>query len=292
MCRRAPGPAVPGHQLQDLALGDMAGRQLRAQISEHAYRNADIALNDLHNCFVALVLRVELERWDAQTFGVDLGRIRSVGARDATADIGVMADRGREREPLATTEHRLEHEDVGQMHTAFERVVQHEHVTRPDVARKARQHRCQRGRYGPEVTGQGQTLRHQPAVPIRHRRREIHVVPEHARISRAHNGQRHLVGDRQDRVLEQLELDRIGHPTPPPHAISRRAKTRGRAPSRHRFRAAGRHAGKRRPPRDSAGADGSPKADQSGSGSRRSGRNAAAFGGGRGRGPKDKSARL
>ena len=119
---------------------------------------------------------VELERRDAQAFLVDLGRVRGVRARDAAADVGVVADRRGEGEPLAVDEDRLEDEDVGQVHAAFERVVHDEDVARPDVVPEAAQHRRQRGRDRAEVAGQGQALRDQPAVGVAERRRVVHVV--------------------------------------------------------------------------------------------------------------------
>src|SRR5439155_13320283 len=60
-----------------------------------------------------------------------------------------------------------------------------------------------------EMAGQGQPLRDERAVAVEQRRRIIHVVLQHARIGRAEDGQRHLVGDPEQRVLEQFELDRI-----------------------------------------------------------------------------------
>ena len=57
---------------------------------------------------------------------------------------------------------------------------------------------------------QRQALGDELAVGVAERGRVVHVVLEHARIGRAEDGQRHLVGDREDRVPEQLEDDRIG----------------------------------------------------------------------------------
>src|SRR5262249_31088514 len=65
------------------------------------------------------------------------------------------------------------------------------------------------GRHRAEMPGQGQALRHQLAVRVGKGGGIIHVVLEHARVGGAENRQRHLVGDREDRVLEQLEGDRV-----------------------------------------------------------------------------------
>ena len=65
------------------------------------HRQAHVLLDEGHQRLVALARLVELERRDAQAFGVDLGRIGRVRPGDAPADIGVMTDRAGEREPLA-----------------------------------------------------------------------------------------------------------------------------------------------------------------------------------------------
>ena len=64
---------------------------------------------------------VELHRRDAQALGVDLGGVGGIRAGDAAADVGVVADRAGEREPLALVIERLHDEDVGQVHAAVER---------------------------------------------------------------------------------------------------------------------------------------------------------------------------
>ena len=56
---------------------------------------------------------------------------------------------------------------------------------------------------------QREPLRDEPTLGIGEPGRVIRVVLEHARIGRAEHGQRHLVGDPEQRILEQLEFDRI-----------------------------------------------------------------------------------
>ena len=98
-------PGLPGAVLADelgeLPLGDVAGRELRAQVAEHLHRQAHVLLDERHQRLVELARLVELERRDAQAFGVDLGRIGGVRPGDAPADVGVVAHRAGEREPLA-----------------------------------------------------------------------------------------------------------------------------------------------------------------------------------------------
>src|SRR5258708_21280550 len=59
------------------------------------------------------------------------------------------------------------------------------------------------------MSRQCQALRGELAVGVGKPGRVVHVVLEHARIGGAEHGQRHLVGDRKNRVLEQLERNRI-----------------------------------------------------------------------------------
>ena len=210
--------AVAGDKLGELALGDVAGGELSAQIAEQLDRQADVLLDQREQGLVAHTLGIELERRDAQAFLVDLGRVRGVGPCDPAADVGVVADRGGEREPPAVVVERLEQEDVGQVHAALEGVVHDEDVARPDVLPELRDHRSERGRDRAEMARQRQALRHELAVRVAERRRVVHVVLEHARVGRAEHGERHLVGDREDRVAEQLEGDRVvarGHGAPP-----------------------------------------------------------------------------
>ena len=199
-------------QLDDGLLGDMARRELRPQIAEHLNRHAHVLLDQRKQGLVAPAALVEFERRDAEPFLIDLGRVRGVGARHAAADIGLVAHRAGPRDRgvvRAGLEDRFEDEYVRQMHAALERIVQDEHVAGINLPRECRLHRGDRGRHRAQMPGQGQPLRDQHAVAVEQRRRIIHVVLEDARIGRAKHGQRHLVGDPEQRVFEQFELDRV-----------------------------------------------------------------------------------
>ena len=202
------GPVL-GDQLGELLFGDVAGGELGAQVAEHLHRQAHVLLDEGHDRVVELARVVEFQRRDAQALGVDLGGVRRVRAGDPAADIGVVADGRGEGQALAVVIERLEDEDVGQVHAAVERVVHDEDVARIHVVAVVAHDRFQRGRHRAEMARQSEALRHQLAVGIGEARRVIHVVLQHARIGRAEDGERHLVGDREDRVLEQLEGDRI-----------------------------------------------------------------------------------
>ena len=214
--------AVLLDQLDELALRDVAGRELGAEVAEELDRQAHVLLQDREEGLVALTLVVEAERRDAHALLVDLGRIGGVGARHPAADIGVVADRGCEGQTLAPVEDRLEDEDVRQVHAAVERVVHHVDVAGMDVVAIVAQHRFDGGRHGAEMARQGEALRDQAPVAVGERRGEIHVVAQDARIGGAADGERHLVRDGEDGVPEELEAEGIG----PARALRRLGRAR------------------------------------------------------------------
>ena len=200
----------------------MAGRELGAQVAEELDRQADVLLEERHDGLVDLAGLVELHRRDAQTLGVDLRRVRGVRPGDAAADVDVVTDRAGEGQPFALMIERLDDEDVGQVHAAVERIVHDEDVAGDHVVLEMAHDRFHRGRHRTQVSRQGQPLRRELAVGIGKAGRVVHVVLEHARIGRPEHGERHLVGDREDGVLEQFQRNRIvflGH-----GSISRSAK--------------------------------------------------------------------
>ena len=201
--------AVLAHELGELPLGDVAGRELRAQVAEHLHREADVLLDEAHQRLVDLARLVELERRDAQALGVDLGGIGRVRPGDPPADVGVVAHRAGEREPLALVIERLEDEDVGQVHAAVERVVHDEDVARRHVVAVVAHDRFHRRGHRTEVPGEREALCHELALGVGEAGRVVHVVLQHARVGRAEDRERHLVGDREHGVLEELEGDRI-----------------------------------------------------------------------------------
>src|SRR5262249_53032994 len=160
---------------------------------------------------VRLALVVHLHGRDAQALLVDLGRIGGVRAGHAASHVGLVADGRREGEALALEEDRLQHEDVGDVHAAFERIVEAVDVARLHAVAVA----CDRGGQGVgergEVCGERQPLSDRAATAVAERGGVIHVVAQDPGVRRAQDGQRHLVGDRQQRVAEQLERDRISH---------------------------------------------------------------------------------
>ena len=201
--------AVAGDLGADLALGDLAGRELGAQIAEHLDGDAYVALDQAPQGLVALPAVEQLHRRDPQPLLVDLGRVRRVRAGDPAPDVSLVRGAARERDALAVHEHRLEHEDVGQVHPALEGVVQGVDVALAHVVVVAVEDRGKGGPHRAEVHRQGEALGDDAAPGVGDRGREVHVVAQHPGIGGAAYGHRHLVGGGEQGVLEELEVDRI-----------------------------------------------------------------------------------
>ena len=203
--------AVAGDLDADLALGNRARRKLGAQVAEHLDGDADVALDETPEGLVALTAVEQSHRRNSQPFLIDFGRVRRVRTRDPAADVGLVRGAARERDALAVHEHRLEHEDVGQVHSALERIVQDEHVAFAHVVVVVREHRGERGRDRAEMHRQREGPLCDHVSPcVGHGGGKVHVVPQHTGVGGAAHGHRHLVRGREQGVLEQLEIDRVG----------------------------------------------------------------------------------
>ena len=120
---------VAAHQRTQFARPHLACGVLGAQIAEHDLRHADIEPDDGRKRFVHLAGTVQLERGDTQAFLVDLRAVGCVGAGDAAAHIGVVADHHRPGQQFALLEDGVEHEDVRQVHAARIWVIHHHRIT-------------------------------------------------------------------------------------------------------------------------------------------------------------------
>ena len=123
------GRTVAAHQRTQFARPHLACGVLGAQIAEHDLRHADIEPDDGRERFVHLASMVQLERGDTQAFLVNLRAVGGVGAGDAAAHIGVVADHHRPGQQFALLEDGVEHEDVRQVHAARIRVIHHHRIT-------------------------------------------------------------------------------------------------------------------------------------------------------------------
>ena len=173
----------------------MAGRKLGSEIAEHHDRHAHVLLDEGHDGLVEAAGLIELHRRDAQPFGIDLGRVRGVRARNASADVGVMADGAGEGEPLALVIKRFEYEDVGKVHAPVEGIVHDENVAGRHVVPEMAHDRFERRRRRAEVAWKRQPLRGETAIAVSEARRVVHVVLQNGGVRRPEDRQRHLVGN-------------------------------------------------------------------------------------------------
>ena len=127
---------------------------------------------------------VHLHGRDAESFLVDLRGVRRVRAGHAATHVGLVADGRREGDTLALEEDGLQHEDVGDVHTALERIVRAIDVAGLHAVTVPRDRRRQRIGKRREMRGKREPLRHRPARAVAERRRVVHVVAQDAGVRR------------------------------------------------------------------------------------------------------------
>ena len=136
---------------------------------------------------------------------MDRGRTR----RDA-ADVAMMRHRAGPAFDDAFVEDRLDDVEVGQMLAARAvRVVIEEDIARLRSRRVVGHQDAHPVRERTELHRQRQALRDELPAPVAECGGIIHGVAHYRRIGAAHHDQRHLVGGRRERVLDDLEGDRI-----------------------------------------------------------------------------------
>lgn len=127
----------------------MASGHLGSQVAQDLDGHAHVLFNQPDERLIDFAPFIELEGRDSQAFLVDLSGIAGAGSRNAAADIRVMRDGDGKAYQLFLVEDWLNDEDVGQVHSAFVRVVQYESVTRVDLS-------------PPALQDGGQTVGHRP----------------------------------------------------------------------------------------------------------------------------------
>ena len=155
---------MPGDQVEELRLRDMAGRQLRPQVTKVHGRRAHVLFDDAEQRLVRFAAVIEAACWDAQPFLVDLRRIGCVGARHPPACIDMVADDGGKGDVHALMKDRLEDKQVRQVHAALIGIVQAVDIALADAVAIAVDHRAQRAGDRAQVPRQRQPLRHQPPI--------------------------------------------------------------------------------------------------------------------------------
>ena len=207
-----PLPAVALEEREVAALAREARGDLGAHVTQDLPRHPHVLVDEVEHRLGRLAPIVEADRRDAQPLLEDLGRVAAISARRLAADVQLVADARRPADQLGADVDRLQDVEVGQVRPALERVVQDERVAGPDLPRELRLHGGHRVGHGPEVERQRQPLGDEPALGVAEGARHVHRVLEIVRVGGAHERDGHLVDDRVQRVLDQLERDGIrGH---------------------------------------------------------------------------------
>ena len=148
---------------------------------------------------------------DQHAFLVDRGAVGRHRARRDAADVGVMAARGgEEQQPPVGAEHRHDHRDVGQMGAAVVGVVQRVDVARPQAVAAQAQDRAHALAHRAQMHRHVRRIGDQHAVRIEHGAGEVQALLHVDRVGGVLQRHAHLLGDRHEQVVEDLEHDRIG----------------------------------------------------------------------------------
>ena len=132
-------------------------------------------------------------------------------ARRRAADVGVMPTRRRVEENFlaGVVEYRRHHRDIGQMRAAIVGRVQREHVARMDVALVQPDHGLDRAVHGAQMHRHVRGVGDQRAGAVEDRAGEVQPLLDVHRRRRVLQRHPHLLGDRHEEVVEDLQHDRI-----------------------------------------------------------------------------------
>ena len=123
--------------------------------------------------------------------------------RAATKNVGRLA--------RLSEEHRHDHRHVRQMRAAVVRRVQHEHVARPHRARRGgRMISCTDSPIEPRCTGMCGAFAIRLPCGVEQRAGEVEALLDVDRRRGVRERHAHLLGDRHEQVVEDLEQHRIG----------------------------------------------------------------------------------
>ncbi len=199
-----------------LQLGDalLVGRDLRFQIVDvlHriAYRIPGLRQQRLQLPLAECPAIDQLEVVDIDALFLDVGRDRRHRPRRDTADIGMMsAASDPENDPaLGLVEHRGADGDVGQMRPAIVGRVDRIDVAGPDI-RILGQDRLDRFVHRPEMHGHVGRIGHQRTGGVENRAGEVEPFLDIDRVGGVLQRHAHLLGDRHEQVVEDLQHHRI-----------------------------------------------------------------------------------
>ncbi|MCY1498485.1 hypothetical protein D9M68_324710 [compost metagenome] len=143
--------AVLVEQVQQVALADLAGAVLGVEIALLVGAGAHVGEHEVDHVLAALALFPQLDRRDAQAFGVDLPGVGVVAGRHRAADVGEVALADGPEDQLALVEHRLVHAAVEDVAALVGRVVVIDHVAFGDVVAEEPGHALHRGNQRAQV---------------------------------------------------------------------------------------------------------------------------------------------
>ena len=201
--------SVAAHQLVHGALAGVAGRHLRAQVTEGHLRDAHVDPDHRQQRLVRLAAAVQLQPRDAQPVLEDLGVVARRAARQPPAQVEVVGGGHGVGDARSLPVDGLDDEDVGDVHPALEGVVEDEHVAGLHVVAVPGEQRLHRERHRAQVQGDGHSLRDHPAFAVAERRGVVQAVAHDRRVGGAVERDRHLVGGGGQRVLHDLARDRV-----------------------------------------------------------------------------------
>ena len=128
--RGEPRVPVPPQELPVTPLARQARGHLRAHVTQHLARHADVLVDEVEDGLGRLAAVVEADGRDAETLLEDLRRVAAVAARGLPADVQLVADAGRPPDQVRVHVDRLQDVEIGQVRAALEGVVEDEDVAR------------------------------------------------------------------------------------------------------------------------------------------------------------------
>ena len=203
---RAEGlAAVFLHQPAVGALRRGAGGDLGAHVAGELVRHAAVLVHQPEEGLVRPAFLNHFQDRNAQTFLEDFRGVDRRAARRDAAHVDLVDQRRGVAFQFAIVEQRLDDIDVRQMHAAGGvGIVEDEYVARLCVVAVFVNQRFHRVREGTQMQGHGQAVGHSRAVPVAQAGRIIHRIAHDGGIGRAHDDQRHLVGDRRQGVAHHF----------------------------------------------------------------------------------------
>ena len=202
--------------LAELVHAALVRRDLGAQVGDVLRRVAGrvgVVGQRLHQRVLAEPSALdEAQVVDQHAFFFHGRRPRRHRARRRPADVGMMpARRDPEQDCLALEiEHRRAHGDVGQVRAAVVGRVQREHVARVNVAGVEANDRLDRAVHRAEMHRHMRRVGDQPPVAIEDRAGEVEPLLDVHRIGGVLQRHAHLLGDRHEEVVEDLQHHRVG----------------------------------------------------------------------------------